>query len=325
MDPIYEWGIRLIAWLQQAAPWLSSPMRLFSFLGNEEFFFLFLPFLYWCVDARLGISVGVMLSFSDSLKSFLKLAFHTPRPYWVSSQVQALSHEIDYGLPSGHAQNAAAIWGTVATFGRIWLRWLMVVLILLIGLSRIFLAVHLPTDVLAGWLIGGLLLWAFVRWEAPILAWFKRKTLAQKLGLAWVTSLLLIALPFVGLTLAPSADPPDWEINAARAAPPLPGQPAINPRDMTRIVGVGGSFFGLAAGVILLFRQTHFEARGQWWKRIARYVIGVIGVVIVWRGLQVVLPRDATLVPQLLRYLRYALTGFWVAYGAPQVFIKLKL
>lgn len=324
MDSIYEWGIRLIVWLQQTAPWLNSPMQLFSWLGNEEFFFLFLPFLYWCVDARLGVSVGIMLSFSDSLKSFLKLAFHTPRPYWVSSQVQALSHEMDYSLPSGHAQNSAAIWGTVATFGRNGLRWLMVVLILLIGFSRIFLAVHLPTDVLAGWLIGGLLVWAFVRWEAPLLAWFKRRPLVQRISLVWLTSLLLIALSFLGLALAPSADPPEWESNAARAAPSLT-RPIINPRDMTRIVGVGGSFLGLATGVILLFHQTHFDARGQWWKRIARFVIGVIGVVIVWRGLQMVLPRDATLGSQLLRYLRYALTGFWVAYGAPRVFIKLGL
>jgi len=37
------------------------------------------------------------------------------------------------------------------------------------------------------------------------------------------------------------------------------------------------------------------------------------------------LPRDASLVAQALRYLRYAVTGFWVAYGAPWLFIKLKL
>jgi hypothetical protein len=178
---------------------------------------------------------------------------------------------------------------------------------------------------LAGWLIGGLLLWAFFRWETTVLAWFKRHTLVQQMGWAFVASLLLIALPFAGLAFVPPADPPEWAANAARAAPPPPDEPAVNPRDMTGPVGTAGAFWGLAAGVILLFHQTHFDARSELWKRVMRFVIGVIGVLIVWRGLQTILPREATLVPQILRYLRYALTGFWVGYGAPWVFMRLKL
>jgi hypothetical protein len=51
----------------------------------------------------------------------------------------------------------------------------------------------------------------------------------------------------------------------------------------------------------------------------------MIGVAILWLGLRMVFPRDASLVSQMLRYLRCTLTGFWVAYGAPWVFIKLGL
>ena len=94
---------------------------------------------------------------------------------------------------------------------------------------------------------------------------------------------------------------------------------------MTGSVAAAGTFWGWAAGVILLFHQTHFDARSDGWKRVMRFVIGVIGLLIVWRGLQMILPGEATLVPQILRYLRYALTGFWVGYGAPWVFIRLKL
>jgi hypothetical protein len=53
--------------------------------------------------------------------------------------------------------------------------------------------------------------------------------------------------------------------------------------------------------------------------------VGAVGLVILWLGLRMVLPRDATVLSQVLRYLRYAVTGFWVAYGAPWVFIKLGL
>jgi membrane-associated phospholipid phosphatase len=182
MNPILEWGISLIAWLQASVPWLRGPMQFASFLGSEEFFMLLLPFLYWCVDARLGARVGIILCISSNVNDLFKFAFHAPRPYWVSHRVQAMSSETSYGLPSGHAQHAMSIWGVIGTAGKGWLRWAMAAVIFLIGFSRIVLAVHFPTDVLLGWLIGGLVLWAFLRWEAPVLAWVNRHTLTQKIG-----------------------------------------------------------------------------------------------------------------------------------------------
>ena len=325
MNPILDWGINLIAGLQASVPWLRGSMTFLSFLGNEEFFILFLPLLYWCVDARLGLRVGVILSASGSVNTFFKLAFHAPRPYWVSAQVQAMSSETSYGLPSGHAQHATTIWGTVGAAGQRWLRWAMAALIFLIGFSRIVLAVHFPTDVLLGWLIGGLMLWAFLRWEAPVLAWFNRHTLGQKIGLAFAVSILLIAIALAGSAFLPPSDPPEWEATAALAYPPAPGETAINPRDMGGTVGIAGVFFGLVAGAMLLFHQTNFDAKSEWWKRLLRYVLGAVGVAIIWMGLRMVLPRDASLVSQILRYLRYALAGFWMGYGAPWLFIKLKL
>jgi membrane-associated phospholipid phosphatase len=323
--PIYDWSINLIIALQTSAPWLQAPMQFFSFLGTEEFYLFFLPFLYWCVDVRLGVRVGVMLTLSNSVNGFFKLAFHQPRPYWVSTQVQPGGSETSYGIPSNHAQNAATLWGVVGSSGRTWLCWLMVAVIFLIGFSRIVLAVHFPTDVLMGWLIGGLLLWAFLKWEAPVMAWFGRFTLAQRVGLAFAASLLLLLISLAGLAFVPPADPPEWEANAAHFFPPKSGQTAINPRDTTGEVGMVGTFFGLAAGVILLFHQGGYDTRGAWWKRAVRFVIGVMGVAILWLGLRLIFPRDASFVSQVLRYARYALTGFWVAYGAPSAFIRLKL
>jgi membrane-associated phospholipid phosphatase len=325
LPPIYDWGINLIIALQTGAPWLQAPMQFFSFLGTEEFFLFFLPFLYWCVDVRLGVRVGVMLSLSNNVNGFFKLAFHQPRPYWLSTQVLPGVSETSYGIPSGHAQHAAAIWGVVGSSGTTWLRWLMGVVIFLIGFSRIVLAVHFPTDVLMGWLIGGLLLWAFLKWEARVMNWFRRFTLAQKVGLAFAASMVLLIVSLAGLAFVPPSDPPEWETNAAHFFPPEPGQTAISPRDTTGAVGVVGTFFGLVAGVILLFHQGGYDAQGKWWKRAVRFVVGVIGVAILWLGLRLIFPRDASLVSQVLRYARYSLTGFWVAYGAPWAFIRLKL
>jgi hypothetical protein len=239
--------------------------------------------------------------------------------------VRVINTEASYGMPSGHAQHAVTVWGTMAAWVKGWPGWLMAAFIFLIGFSRIVLAVHFPTDVLAGWLIGGVILWAFLKWEAPVMAWFSRFTLAQKIGLAFAASMLLLIISLAGLAFVPPADPPQWEITAACAISLAPGESAINSRVTTGMVGVAGTFFGLVAGVILIFQRGGFDARGTWWKRAVRFALGMIGVGILWLGLRMVFPRDASLVSQGLRYLRCALTGFWVAYGAPWVFIKLGL
>ena len=325
MNPILDWGINFIAGLQTSAPWLAAPARFLSFLGTEEFYLFLLPFLYWCVDVRLGLRVGVILTVSDSLNIFFKLVFHQPRPFWVSDRVRAFSAEGSYGLPSGHAQHAMTVWGTMAAWGKDWLRWLMAALIFLIGYSRIVLAVHFPTDVLAGWLIGGLILWAFLKWETAVLAWFNRFTLAQKIGLAFAASMLLLIISLAGLAFLPLADPSQWEITAARAISHAPGQPAIHPRGTTGMVGVAGTFFGLITGAILIFQRGGFDTAGKWSKRALRFGVGIIGLAILWLGLRKLFPHDASLVSQVLRYVRYAVTSFCVAYGAPWVFIKLGL
>jgi membrane-associated phospholipid phosphatase len=325
MNPILGWGIHFIAGLQTSAPWLAVPARFFSFLGTEEFYLFLLPFLYWCVNVRLGLRVGVILTVSDSLNIFFKLVFHQPRPYWVSDKVWVIHAETSYGLPSGHAQHAMTVWGTMAAWVKGWLCWLMAALVFLIGYSRIVLAVHFPTDVLGGWLIGGLILWSFLKWETAVIAWLNRFTLAQKIGLAFAASMLLLIISLAGLAFLPPADPLQWEITAGRAISFAAGQSAIHPRGTAGMVAVAGTFFGLVAGAILIFQRGGFEAAGKWSKRALRFGAGIVGLAILWFGLRKLFPHDASIVSQVLRYLRYAGTSFWVAYGAPWVFIKLGL
>jgi membrane-associated phospholipid phosphatase len=57
-----------------------------TFLGSIEFFLLLLPAVYWCYDRRLVMRLALILIFSQGLNEILKVAFHSPRPYWVSPQ-----------------------------------------------------------------------------------------------------------------------------------------------------------------------------------------------------------------------------------------------
>ena len=92
-----------LAWVvafQLLGHWLEGPMRFFSTLGTEEFYLVLMPFLYWCVDAGLGVRVSVIMLFSSGLNTVFKIPFRGPRPYWVSAAVKPLWAETSFGIPS---------------------------------------------------------------------------------------------------------------------------------------------------------------------------------------------------------------------------------
>ena len=51
MDGILNSGIPVILWFQSLGDWLLGPMKIFSFLGTEDFYLLVLPLVYWGYDA----------------------------------------------------------------------------------------------------------------------------------------------------------------------------------------------------------------------------------------------------------------------------------
>lgn len=324
MHPILEWGVSLVLALQNMGTWLVGPMKAFTFLGNEEFFLLIAPILVWCLDSAIGVRMGLLLMLSGCLNTLIKISLLQPRPYWVDPRVIAYTTEISFGLPSGHAQHAMAVWGSLAA----WLRkpWAWIVaglLIFFIGLSRLYLGVHFPTDVLFGWILGALLLWAFLRLEPPVLAWLKLLQPYQQTLLALAGSLILLALAaLLRLSRIGWEMPTAWLSTIAVTAP---GAELPVPLSLTGLVSNAGAFFGLAAGAIGLQARGGFQPRGTTAQLALRYVIGLVGVLLLWRGLGLLLPGDESLSGYFFRYLRYILIGLWVTGLAPFLFIRLRL
>ncbi len=318
----FDSGIALILAVQNLGAWLEVPMRFFTFLGTENFYLLILPVLYWCVDANLGLRVGVILLFSGSVNEIFKLALHSPRPYWVSAQVKALSSETSFGLPSGHAQNAVNVWGMLASYvGKTW-AWVVAVLVaFLIGFSRMYLGVHFGGDVLLGWLIGVVILFAVLRLWDSVGNWVTKKSLAVQAALAFTASLVMILFgAFFVNGLRDYSLPAEWLTNAARASDVLPV-----PVSMDTVISSAATLFGLVLGAAWIRQMGGFQASGPVEKRVLRYIVGLVGVAIFWFGLGAVLPRGETLFPLILRFIRYTLVGLWVSGGAPWLFLHFNL
>jgi len=323
MENLLDFGIQIIVYLQGLGEWLVPVMGFFTFLGVEDFYLIVLPAIYWCFNRSFGLRLALIVMLSGSFNDSAKIAFHTPRPFWYSRNVLAHAHEYQFGVPSGHAQNAVAFWGYWAKeVKKLWY-WIVVIgLILVIGFSRLVLGMHFYFDVIIGWLIGILFLWIFVRLEPRISAWMENQTLALQVAAAFIASLALIGL--VALSIAALGGwqiPPTWIENAKAA---LTEEPA-SPISFRGIVSKAGVFFGLGLGAAIIAARGGFSVAGSARQKILRYILGLIGAVIFWVGLDLVFPDGDTFVPLVFRYVRYGLTGFWVAGGAPLLFKRLRL
>jgi membrane-associated phospholipid phosphatase len=319
-----EWGIPIIEWFQSWGEGWLLPMRIFTFLGDEEFIMLVLPALLWCYDVSIGFRLGLALLISNGINWVIKMAFGWPRPYWVSDKVQAFKAETSFGIPSGHAQNAVVLWGRLAAgIKRLPITIICIILLLFISFSRLYLAVHFPTSVLLGWFLGILLLYIFVAADKPIDSWLKKQSFRLKMSLAFILPLTILFLGLLVMTINVDRPVPQEWIDMAQSA--IPDADPINPNTPEGIISGTGSLLGFCTGYLLLTQWDRFNAAGAISKRIGRYIVGVCGVVIIFFGLRMIFPQDETLLAYSLRFIRYAAVGFWVSYLGPRTFVALKL
>ena len=311
-----DYDVSLVLFLQ-SYPALAFLMKFLSYLGTKEFFLLLLPAVYWCGNAALGFRLGLILTASYGINAICKLLWHSPRPYWVSQDVFAMSGEGSFGLPSGHAQIAASFWGLLAA--RVASPRALaaaMLLILAIGLSRIYLGVHFPQDVIVGWMIGAGILAAFLYCDQHLGKRLFNLSPGTQILISFAASLTLLAVFYLTrYALASWQMPEAWAANAfAETAQ------TIDPMSTKDSLQASGMLFGVASGYALMNRQGGFSAAGSARKKVLRYILGLIVLFTIWYGPGAVLPAAG-----ILTYLKAAFAGLWVAYFAPLCFLRMHL
>lgn len=159
-------------------PWLEEMMRDFTGLGGIGVltFITLASALYLYVTNKRGMAIYLLCAVASGalLSDLLKIGFDRPRPELVphGSIVYMAS------LPSGHSLMSAVVYLTLGSLLagtqsrhalRVYIFAIAVAIALLVGISRVYLGVHWPSDVLAGWMAGAA--WACMFW---ILAYWRR-------------------------------------------------------------------------------------------------------------------------------------------------------
>jgi membrane-associated phospholipid phosphatase len=292
MEGIWEWGLELIRAVQSVhGPALDAIFKAITFLGEEDFFIILLPLLLWCVDFSFGARLAFFFLFSTIVNSGLKGLIAQPRPCDLDPEVKLHFYTGRYGLPSGHSQSSVVVWGAIASYIR--KRWAWVVAVLLaalVGFSRVYLGVHFPTDVLAGWTLGAVLLAGYIFLVPHVEAWLKETSLIVRLA-------LVVVIPLVLVLLFPSDDS----------------------------LSAMGVFLGAGVGIVLTGRLIPFDAGGPIWQRAVRLLLGAAVLLALRLGLKAIFPDEGETLYALMRFVRYALMGLWAGLGAPWMFVKLRL
>lgn len=121
--------------------------------------------LYWCINKKAGQRILFALAGSLNINVAVKNIVKMPRPIGTKGLISLRTQTATgYSFPSGHTQTATTFWISMITqFKNIWIYIIGILMILGAGISRLYLAVHWPMDVIVGWILGIILSILFIK------------------------------------------------------------------------------------------------------------------------------------------------------------------
>lgn len=263
--------MEVLYWLEGIRnPFLDTFFSLITHLGSETLFLAIAIIVFWCFSKTKGYYLMTVGFFGTLINQFLKLLCRIPRP-WVKDPnftiVEAAREEATgYSFPSGHTQNAVSVLGCPARSNKnTALRIVCILLILLTGLSRMYLGVHTPLDVGVSLVIGTVLVFAIY----PIFVKSEEKPVYMYATLGTMALASLLYVLYVEFNTWP-AD--------------------IDPHNLASGIKNGYLIFGCGIGMIIAYflekKYIRFEVKAVWWAQILKVVLGLALVLGLKAGLK---------------------------------------
>lgn len=276
------------------SPALDAVFRVITELGGETVYMALAIAVYWCVSKGLGCYILTTGFVGTIANQFLKLCFRIPRPWVLDPDFtiveSARAGATGYSFPSGHTQNAFSSFGCLGMWTRGGWRVLCFVIVVLIGLSRMYLGVHTPLDVgvsLGTGLITVLGLHGLFQWAEG--------SLRRQACLGGGISLFVLAL-MLYVTLAPARPGSD---------------PLFDAHGVDAAWKLLGSTLGIVIAWLVDGRWLHFDTGAVWWAQVCKLALGlalVLGIRVGLKPLLGALVGDAAWAGGV-RYLLMTLVG----------------
>lgn len=250
-----------------SAPIVNKFLLQVTVLGEYLIPTLVCSIIYWCIDTKNGIYMFTVVNVNVVITHLFKLLACVYRPWILSDKIhppqEALGYARSYSFPSGHSANSSSIYGALAYVLKkhIYIVVFLILLILFIGFSRLWLGVHTPQDVIVGFSIGLILVFAL----SPVINWAE-KNKDRYLYLLIIINLFTIASMIYIRYF--NVYPADY----------IDGKLLVDPRDAIYVtLLLSGYVLGILNGAFLCRRFFPFEAsEGKLSSRIIRGIIGVI-------------------------------------------------
>ena len=243
---------------------ITEFMKKMTKFGEEYLAFIFVLFIFWCVNKKLGEKTLLGLGVSCILNDILKMTFCVMRP-WVKSELinphgDMRFTAIGYSFPSGHTTMAVGAYGYTALYYRK-LKAISIslfTLAFLVIFSRNFLGVHTPQDVLLGIAVTTVCMFLCNKlWD-----WTINKKNRDILVLALAIVFAVLALVYI------INKPYPLEYNSE-------GNLILNPYDiMPYCLGSAGAMPGIVFGLFLEKRFADFDTDVSFEIKMSRFIVG---------------------------------------------------
>ena len=243
-------------------PFLDFLFSLITLCGDETVFMAVGMIVFWCVNKYHGYYLLCVGFFGTVLNQFLKIICRIPRP-WVKDPSftiveSAREAASGYSFPSGHTQTSVGLFGGICKITKkLPLRIAMIALAVLVPLSRMYLGVHTPQDVLVSVAIALALIFLM----HPLFKDAEHHSGRMYAILLSFVVLIGAYLLFVSVYPFPADVDPD-NLYAARKN--------------------GYTLFGCVIGMVVAYaidqKWLHFETHGVWWAQILKAAGGILAV-----------------------------------------------